>query len=213
MYTSYMFDPNLRYSKLLKFNGLCWFLDENMLNGAFFISSFYTRQACLTHFLTPSLIELRTLLQAKIPGRALKPTTQFISGFFLVCTYNAPSQPSNQFNYDIEKKMPEIFLFVTRNFANIYPQYLFVFNPFLPITVEHLSYLSQVIEIWILKYPVHCTLYRPFLTARRYFLVQYRPNQTTKTLRGGGGRNNKRRRNLLSLQRPNQTSGAWYITQ
>jgi hypothetical protein len=27
-------------------------------------------------------------------------------------------------------------------------------NPFLPITVEHLSYFSQVIEIWILNFPV-----------------------------------------------------------
>jgi hypothetical protein len=28
------------------------------------------------------------------------------------------------------------------------------FNPFLSITVEHLSYLTQVSEIWILKYLV-----------------------------------------------------------
>ncbi len=28
-------------------------------------------------------------------------------------------------------------------------------NPFLPITAKHLSYLTQVIEIWILEYPVH----------------------------------------------------------
>jgi hypothetical protein len=27
-------------------------------------------------------------------------------------------------------------------------------HPFLAITVEHLSYLTQVIEIWILKYPI-----------------------------------------------------------
>ncbi len=27
-------------------------------------------------------------------------------------------------------------------------------NPFLPITVEHLSYLTQVIEICVLEYPV-----------------------------------------------------------
>ncbi len=27
-------------------------------------------------------------------------------------------------------------------------------QPFLPITVDHLSYLSQPIEIWILKYPL-----------------------------------------------------------
>jgi hypothetical protein len=27
-------------------------------------------------------------------------------------------------------------------------------HPFLAITVEHLSYLTQIIEIWILKYPI-----------------------------------------------------------
>ncbi len=31
---------------------------------------------------------------------------------------------------------------------------MFGLNPFLSITVEHLSYLSQVIEIWILEYLV-----------------------------------------------------------
>jgi hypothetical protein len=30
----------------------------------------------------------------------------------------------------------------------------FYFNPFWPITVEHISYLSQVIEIWNLEFPV-----------------------------------------------------------
>jgi hypothetical protein len=28
------------------------------------------------------------------------------------------------------------------------------FNPFLPGTVEHLSYISHVIEMWIFEYPV-----------------------------------------------------------
>ncbi len=31
---------------------------------------------------------------------------------------------------------------------------MFGLNPFLSITIEHLSYLSQVIEIWILEYLV-----------------------------------------------------------
>ncbi len=34
----------------------------------------------------------------------------------------------------------------------------FTFNPLLPITVEHLFYLSQVIRIWILEYPLQAFL-------------------------------------------------------
>jgi hypothetical protein len=32
-------------------------------------------------------------------------------------------------------------------------------NPFLPITVEQLSYLTLVTEIWILKYPLQDVSY------------------------------------------------------
>ncbi len=47
-------------------------------------------------------------------------------------------------------------------------------TPFLSITVEHFSYLSQVIEICIPKYPVQLISDRH----ARHFLVQQMPYQT-----------------------------------
>jgi len=44
-------------------------------------------------------------------------------------------------------------------------------------TVEHLSYLSQVIAIWILEYP-----YRPFLSAHYVIYKPVRIYHTSKTL-------------------------------
>ncbi len=54
--------------------------------------------------------------------------------------------------------------------------YSFLFNPFLPITVENLSCLRQVIKnkIWILEYPVQAFTDR----THRWFIHLQRPNKT-----------------------------------
>ncbi len=56
-------------------------------------------------------------------------------------------------------------------------------NPLLSITVEHLSYLTEVTEIWFLEYPPTVRFW-PLLN---YSIVLLRPNQPSGVLRGGGG--------------------------
>ncbi len=67
-----------------------------------------------------------------------------------------PSQVSQLFTYkSLEGSINFTFFGSIRMPVHIVQAlYTICFNPFLPITPEHLSYLWQIIEIWILVHPV-----------------------------------------------------------
>jgi hypothetical protein len=64
------------------------------------------------------------------------------------------------------------------------------------MTVEHLPYLTQVIEIWNPEYPVHAFLASPLIM----YCILYSPVKAKSALKGaeGGGSMNKERLNFLS---------------
>jgi hypothetical protein len=75
---------------------------------------------------------------------------------FLVCIYSQLTRSttgleSSKINKVIYSHQLTFCLFRRNTFLQIYRKWTLMFNPFLPITPEHLSYLSKVIDIWILN--------------------------------------------------------------